>query len=174
MGPCFSSCSSHCFVEKYFLKNQRGSQSLWEAPGGTKELALRSECWGLQGSTRQSVLLLGSAGALHSHPTTAQASFLTVSLPEGARSWGRASSGWESGDLRAGLSLASPSARMPLAQFPYWYLKGTPVSLLSYAPILEIRRLSHTHYSPIICLLPTVLLGVPSSAVLLLKKAVHF
>lgn len=78
------------------------------------------------------------------------------------------------GDLRAGLSLASPSARLPLAQFPYWYLKGTPVSLLSCSPILQIRRLSLTHYSPIICLLPTVLLRVPSSAVLLLKKAVYF
>lgn len=97
MGPCFSSCSLHCFVEKYFLKNQRGSQNLWEAPGGTKELALRSEYWGLQGSSGQSVPLLGSAGALRSHPTTARASFLTSSLPEEARSGSGASSGWESG-----------------------------------------------------------------------------
>lgn len=51
----------------------------------------------MQGSSGQTVPPRGSAGALRSHPTTARASFLPVSLPAEARSWGGASSGWESG-----------------------------------------------------------------------------
>lgn len=49
------------------------------------------------GSSGQTVPPQGSAEASYSHPTTARASFLTVSLPAEARSWGGASSGWESG-----------------------------------------------------------------------------
>lgn len=128
---------------------------------------MRSECWGLQGSSRQTAPPQGSAGALNSHPTTVPASFLTE-----ARSWGGASSGWESGDLRAGLSPAIPLAKLLLAHFPNSYLKGTSVSLLSWSSILQIKRGSLTHYSPIVSLLPTVLWAMPSSAVLPLSKAI--
>lgn len=67
------------------------------------------------------------------------------------------------GDLRAGLSPAIPLAKLLLAQFPSWYLKGASVSLLSYFPILQMKRLCLTPYPPIISLPPPVLLVVPSS-----------
>lgn len=76
---------------KIFKKSKgflRSLGSFW-GRGTIKELALRSECWELQGSSRQTVPPGGSAGALHSYPTTVPASFLTE-----ARSWGGASSRW--------------------------------------------------------------------------------
>lgn len=69
------------------------------------------------------------------------------------------------GDLRAGLSPPTPLAKLLLAQFPCWYLRGTSLSLLCCSSILQIKRLSLTHYSPIISLLPAVPLVVPSPAV---------
>lgn len=98
----------------------------------------------------------GSAEASYSHPTTAQASFLTVTLPAEARSWGGASSSWESG-RSGGSALPFPLVKLPCAQFPYWSLKAIPVSLLTCSSVLQIKRLSLTYYSPIISLKPMVL-----------------
>lgn len=52
-------------------------------------------------------------------------------------------------------------------------LRGTSASLPSCSSILQMKRLSSTHYSPIISPPPTVLLVAPSSAVLPSNKANH-
>lgn len=140
-------------------------------------MALRSECWGLQcwlwGSSGQMVPPQGSAEASYSHPTTAQASFLTVTLPAEARSWGGASSSWESG-RSGGSALPFPLVKLPCAQFPYWSLKAIPASLLTCSSVLQIKRLSLTYYSPITSFMPMVLPGVPSPAMPPLNNASHF
>ena len=98
-------------------KNQRGSWGLWEASGGNKgtgfEIRVSGAAALAAGGSGQTVPLQGSAEASRSHPTAAWTSFLTATLPAEARSWGGASSGWESGRheswTQACRSLGQPS-----------------------------------------------------------------
>lgn len=115
--------------------------------GGTKELALRSECRGLQRWLRGApgrrshcrVLLRTQA---HIRPQLEPPSWQPPCRQKQGAGVEPAPDG-NLGDMRAGLRPAVPLASLLWAQFPCWYnLEGTSVNL-SYSSTLRIKRLSY-------------------------------